>query len=467
MLVEDLKLPTIHNKSRDGLLKTNGCSFLSATSSTKYKETYIACRKVYAQRLSRSRSSKRSAPRKQEAQSGTHVRTNTVDEKAETTKVQPPAKKPEVQNLLYANQKAASDLIELQRDLATYDHNLFLKTPLRQHLEAIQSICTGMASLDMHFEHHSGQAQDISKVIAASLRDIASLSPQQSCGRTGQAESYAMKRPADFSELDPVYQGAVCISGQECLAGVKASEWALHFSVHCCLGFAGTYTHPIRMPKTRPELVQQAKALLSQLRFEAAAEGGFVLQLESNPPPGHRWVLVQLRDLGLCSVHMVANEAIDVSISQHGLYLTVPYIENFEDLRLSSLRKYLSKHLHWQPSTSQLTWAEVNPLHSKEERSILMNEAYVREAVADINYTYCLSFSTCVDGQDVRVDVAKSEEEVAFTLTCGERSVQVDRSSKLCALLQELQGLKPTSQVTTLCQSLEFEYVVRKLFRTD
>lgn len=135
-----------------------------------------------------------------------------------------------IDEIVYEIQKAKSDLLEIRRDLATYDYNFLTERNLTEKLTSIQSSYSSLPTYSSSFKPSLDQDKLISKSISSTFDSL--FTPEvpipYSYDISKSHEDYNIRKPALSKSTKILKKGVVKIDGEYYLISIQSKGNQFH-----------------------------------------------------------------------------------------------------------------------------------------------------------------------------------------------------------------------------------------------
>jgi hypothetical protein len=409
--------------------------------------------------------------------------------------------------------QAKSDLIELRRDLATYEHTFAQQTHLSSCLIRLSGLANGLTTMQDTLVLTTEEEEARSAELKAELRSLDALEVA-SCQHELPMSSLLCKedfgsRPdqslADFL----IYQGAGYVSGLAVMLRVTGNYYYKHLSLDLQTISGESFFLRIDLPKLPSEgsskyfkasLLKKFYFIFERhelkLCYHERCNRDFLallVQLKGstwgyhpssnvtpNPPKQAKSTGdAQQPGFKMQGCHNFVNS---VFLSQSGYEVTirmqnsssfisvgVNLITDKESIFSESPQKLcrlLSRHLLVNEDLHLIEWFEsATQLFSvKEQESRLMDDIFVTTFMKQDEFLPFLMIDVEVKGQTYAVLMLVCKGRTKFEITRNSVIKTIAPRSTLMKTITELQFTNLSKAVQTLRRSLEFEMVVSRLF---
>ena len=361
--------------------------------------------------------------------------------------------------LQYSVTKAASDLLELQRDLATYEHNLFQATPLRSLLTALDETALAVQHCSESLTHCRNTETAWAQHIAQSLSSLTEAKQRPS--EPTATEYYALwPRPSVVQKV-VLYQGAANISGQGCMVRITAQEDSVFVSAHAHTAFRGSLVLP------QEDLSPQE--LLRRLYFTRSDKG--TLRLKSSPDHGRTFISIEacIKGVGPVSVELAESRRGEVLVRAAAKSVILPqYTLDLQQSKLSQLRRLVSKHLCLHPQSGKLKWAANGAaslyLAKAEQQRPFLDSEYVQQLLVAEEYTLTGTATLQVNQRLFTFTHFENSRSGLLKISVDDTEVEINSQARAYKLFFGLQAFQIGQQQVTLSRSLEVEHLLEQLF---
>lgn len=391
--------------------------------------------------------------------------------------------KREAEDLTYLVTKAASDKLELMRDLATYEHSFGTAVGLSERLLELRS--------------HAAQLPTIFDTLNSSLLCERHAYSELRAGLDLIGKRTSTARPTTLSEL-PVrsalelrkiseafrsrllYSGSTVISNLPCLVTVSGDGLFRNLKITAQTLSGALFRMSVQQDllarqslTTGLQIRKAVKSLiLPRLHFTAERNA---MKLHFDPDCGLTFVslIVEVRGWGEGLVTVWLTESatdviVELSIAKDRLQVPMCEFTQGNSLfpcDLQATARILTRKLLWTPEEVQ--WVETGnrdkAFLQKEHHSKFLNDDYLTEVFQILSFQLVAVERTQVEGLAVKVEVLAHKKMVRLRLSTEEKSWDLDSGSPDLLFLTSLQAMDLFTGRTTLLESLEFRTVVKKL----
>jgi hypothetical protein len=135
-----------------------------------------------------------------------------------------------IDEIVYEIQKAKSDLLEIRRDLATYDYNFLTERNLTEKLTSIQSSYSSLPTYSSSFKPSLDQDKLFSNSITSTFDSLFVPEVPIRCSHetSKSHEDYNIRKPALSNSSKILKKGVVKIDGEYYLISIQSRENQFH-----------------------------------------------------------------------------------------------------------------------------------------------------------------------------------------------------------------------------------------------
>jgi hypothetical protein len=369
-----------------------------------------------------------------------------------------------------------SDLFELRRDIATYEHELSLKTGLDLSLSRLNSLASTLPDIFQSFTQISAHEQAFFDRLQEDVRQLGLLESAVEFSAGVPHEDLQIRVPKKAEATLEYFRGAAKVSGVYCIISIQGDDLAERFNVRLQTmtgeEFGMSVRHKLVSSALTPAFIR--KTLLPCFYLTMTGEG-LKLCFDARCPTEFLTLLTEIKGSpSAVSTLILTEDKLDNSV-----FLTLleppaelklarsklPPGKSLSDVNVTKLMRTIAGQLVYNKGTGELIWASRGKVQTqtfiyKHEVSKLLDEAYVRE-VMEASFSFLFATELVLNGQTCRVEVLGYRQVVKLKVACGGKVIEANHDE--LRMLKELQGLRLTSFVT-LSKSLELEKIVEKLF---
>lgn len=374
-----------------------------------------------------------------------------------------------------------SDKLELQRDLAVYEHNCCRAISVAANLVKVNRTTNSLSSLTIErqidsnfseitdlYERISESQQTLFNDLKTGLRQVQSIETQQDSPVIEVREDFCLRDPIDFKKR-LVFKGTCRISGICVMYRVLGSPFASFLQVHVQT-MAGDLFNLRVKPNDNSNTMRHT--LLSKLHFVLRSEQ---LQLSYHEKHGIDFLtlMIELKgsNLYVSSVFLQWNEEeliIQLADNPSKVYVPIAMLTKQRSiLKEKSLMRTLEKHLYFNEDLKVLEWLTDRELifKSKEEFSNYLDEFYIAHTTEFFSYIPLFKGTLLSKGNLFTILLLTSHQKFKLEVSFGDSTRVISQQSGFMKLLTNLQFREIGTEFLTLMRSLELEFVVRKLFK--
>lgn len=135
-----------------------------------------------------------------------------------------------IDRIVYEIQQAKSDLLEMRRDLSTYDYNFLTERNLTEKLTSIQSSYSSLPTYSSSFKPSLDQDKLISNSISSTLDSLFAPEEPLPCSHdtSKSHEDYNIRKPALSKSTKILKKGVVKINGEYYLISIQSKGNQFH-----------------------------------------------------------------------------------------------------------------------------------------------------------------------------------------------------------------------------------------------
>jgi hypothetical protein len=368
-----------------------------------------------------------------------------------------------------------SDMLELLRDLATYETLACQAVNTTDGLIRINHLASSLPEISDSFAEMSENEQRIYASLRAGLDDMKTeAETAESAERLGIWEDFGSRPEVDLSR-GLVFKGASRISGIPVLYRVLGAAHSAVFQVNVQTLAGDSFSLKVTaLGKADFESKAMKQFLLERLYFVVKSHS---LQLCYNELHSTQFMTVVIELKGLS--HFVSS----VFISSHDdeVVLQLPDGHSRVSVHRSKvadrtsvfrtkperLVRKLEKHLYYNEDLGVLEWVtEEDFLYkSRELDSKYLDEHYIASTTEHHIFLPLFKGSLQIRGHQFTILVLVSQARLKLDVTYEDFTRSVHSQSPLMKLLTGLQFKNLNVELSTLMSSLELELVVLKMFK--
>jgi hypothetical protein len=385
---------------------------------------------------------------------------------AKNNSIGPGTKKPKKNHdfIKFETIKAKSDLLELKRDLATYELNFILSFQSHQQKQSLQNHFTLLSSKIVDFNLET-VGTDLLKNLQKALKipdPIKSNLPKLSF----KQESFPVKHLKTHSKPE-IFEGFIKISETLVLAKVQSSSLSNHVILFCL----GTKTGRLVIEKA---LTEKSSEKYSLVLKKDLLRHCFLIHFQNEVSFGYdplhsvtfSIISVKIKGLGLVSVRLEPEEeGVKVEVVRYNLrcFLEKEKIQsfwtekkNFELFDISKISSFLQNFLVYYKKKLYF-WEKSKIFESREENSYLLNEERLSQIFCNY-FKQKAKFLLRVNGKQVSVTVLDSTG-IKVSIKRREKAYL---GPEHISFLEGLQSLSILKNPLTLSKSLELKHLIIK-----
>lgn len=138
-----------------------------------------------------------------------------------------------IDELVYEIQKGKSDLLELRRDLATYDYNFLTERNLTPKLNQIQSAYHNLPTYSNHFAPSISQDKVMHNSVSSALDSVFSAQNiiEPPINSSKSLEDYNIRKVALSKETQIIKKGVIKVQGEYYIICIKSKGNQFHTTV--------------------------------------------------------------------------------------------------------------------------------------------------------------------------------------------------------------------------------------------
>mmetsp|Transcript_19961 Transcript_19961/g.36945 ORF Transcript_19961/g.36945 Transcript_19961/m.36945 type:complete len:488 (+) Transcript_19961:1292-2755(+) len=373
-----------------------------------------------------------------------------------------------------------SDMLELQRDLATYDHSLCKKVSVAASLLKINRIASSLPEISNSFAQMSEREERLLQELTTGLKamEASPAIPSSSSSTQEVWENFGLRFDVSLKEK-VIHQGACSVSGLWVIYRVLGNPYSVNFHINLQTMAGDLYSLSIK-PTERPDFSSAASRnnLLSKLYF--ILRGQNLLQLCYNPKHGVDFLafVIELKGASnfISSVFLKANEEeviIQIPENPSRIFVQRATLTKSKSIFESSRKKLFRKveqHLFFNDDLKILEWLtrDLALYSSKEQFSKYLDEGFIAYTT-ELN-SYVPLYKGVLQYRGIHFNIlmlisASSQNKYRLEISFGDITRVVSQQSALMKLLTGLQLLDLSQELSTLMSSLELVLVVHKLFK--
>jgi hypothetical protein len=367
-----------------------------------------------------------------------------------------------------------SDMLELLRDLATYEALACQAVYTTDGLIRINSLASSLPEISDSFAEMSESEQKIYNGLRAGLNDMQTeAQTAESAEMLGFCEDFGSRREVDLRR-GLLFKGASRISGIPVLYRVLGAAHSAIFHVNVQTLAGDFFSLKVTaLGKADYESKVMKQFLLARLYFVVKSNN---LQLCYNELHNTQFMTVVVELKGLS--HFVSS--VFIFCQDDEVVLQLPDVHSRVSVHRAKLAdrtsvfktkpqrvvRKLEKHLYYNEDLGVLEWvAEEDFLYtSRELDSKYLDEHYIASTTEHHSFAPLFKGTVQIRGLQFTIIVLVSQVRVRLDVTHGDITRSVHSQSSLMKLLTGLQFKDLNAELSTLMRSLELELVVLKLF---
>jgi len=392
--------------------------------------------------------------------------------------------KREAEDLTYLVTKAASDKLELMRDLATYEH-CFGKAvglserllELRSHAAQLPTIFDNLnSSLLCERQAYAEVRTGLDLIGGKRTQTVRTVTPSELPIRS----ALELRRVSEAFRSRLLYSGSAVISNLPCLVAVSGDGLFRNLKITAQTLSGALFRMSVQQDlltrqnlTTGPQIRKAVKSLiLPRLHFTAERNA---MKLHFDPDCGLTFasLIVEVRGWGEGLVTVWLTEAatdivVELSIAKDRLQIPMSEFTAGNSLfpcDLQATARILTHKLLWVQEEVQ--WVEAGSRDKaflqREHHSKFLSDDYLTEVFQILSFQLVAVERTQVEGLAVKVEVLAHKKTVRLRLSTEEKSLELDSGSPDLLFLISLQSMDLLTGRAALLKSLEFRTVVKKL----
>jgi hypothetical protein len=366
-----------------------------------------------------------------------------------------------VRNISYELIKAKSDLLELKRDLATFDYSLITENSFGTAICKIQGMSNKLCNIVASNEkgNKGNLANDINNTLENGFAVSSKCMQMNKNSIISVSEDFGV-RPQQRKNLVENFAGIVRISNLTCLVSVYSKDRQFHtiscsannhilsLSIQVPINSFFCYKSQL-LTEIFPKLFLCSNSHQYSLHFDSEHNKSYIIIIESIKGIGK--VFIKLTELP---------DAMEIKLLKINCTLLLLY-SSYPQLSLKNLTELISFLKCNLCFDSNSLIVSSNPFISKEKTSTLMNDSYL-STLFENHMKPLYSFSTRRNGK--LFEITFFSDKVLQIIFKRQQKVTITENSPYFTFLTSMQGVSLLYSKRTLQQSLEFRSLLKTLF---
>lgn len=384
--------------------------------------------------------------------------------------------------LTHTVQKAQSDKLELQRDLATYDHLLCEQSSVKTNISSLRSLAASFLDKNPNTTEFLTWEQIALEDIAAGFQRIEAIGmsadPEPS-EKSYEKEDFDLRELNNISHYRQLYRGVAVISNRHAVVTVKSNGLFRQLLISAVTLNGAVYRLTLKQDMmeqesliTKRQIHNAVKTdILPHLYFQMA---GMDARLLFDPSCGVSFVsliiAVKSKEARInLSAELVEDKSTvnlttllgEVTIPKKELTSKSSIFQSNHHQLATKLQKGLylvDKELVWHPNTN------LNLLfHMKETTSLFFNDEYISERLQTVVFMLQFAEKYVLDSETFRIEFLSHKNTVQLRIVGAECVAEITSGSAELQFLLGLQAFDCKAARTTFLRSLELRSLVKQV----
>lgn len=375
-------------------------------------------------------------------------------------------------DLIYEIQKAKSDKLELERDMATYEYEFSKSIKIFESLSKINELSKSIPDTSL-------EINDLDDQLSSSFTNYLRIADSPHTLQI-DSEVFELKHPAYSKAKSTLLTCSIKISDIPCIAHIHGTKWLeeleITISTLCNKTFKKSLKHTIlSLYSTKQELQNIVTSeILSKFYFLYNHSKSSYL-LMHNPDHGSKFktFFSLIRGYGVCSLSLsVNNSRLNIQVIEKNEILEVPIeilkVNKLEEINMKTVKHLVQNFIYYDKYNKGFYWQnEIDPesvFSTKEANSNFLKDDYLKEVLSMKNFKINCNFQVYLMDMEFLVELYTYKQQHKLIIFYGRESVEIPQESKHFKFLIDLQWFNILACPTTLKRSLEIQMLIKKQF---